>query len=62
MQYLTAAQAASVWPNTRTRTLGVTVRYVTRLCEQERVEGAHKPGRDWVIPRASVPKLTVTRK
>lgn len=31
--------------------LGVTERRIRALCGQGRIEGARRPGRDWVIPR-----------
>ena len=42
MQYITAAQAAEKW--------GVTVRRIQDLCRNNKIHGAVRFGRDWMIP------------
>lgn len=42
MEYLTATEAAQRW--------GVSQRWVHRLCEDGRVEGTRRFGRNWMIP------------
>lgn len=42
MEYLTAKEAAEKW--------GVSLRRVHRLCEDGRVEGTRRFGRNWMIP------------
>ena len=42
MQYITAAQAAEKW--------GLTVRRIQDLCRNDKIHGAVRWGRDWMIP------------
>lgn len=42
MEYLTATEAAQRW--------GVPQRWVHRLCEDGRVKGTRRFGRNWMIP------------
>ena len=42
MPYITAQQAAEKW--------GVSLRYVQRLMSENRISGAKKYGRSWMIP------------
>lgn len=42
MQYITAAQAAEKW--------GLTVRRIQDLCRKDKIHGAVRWGRDWMIP------------
>lgn len=43
MDYLSAKEAAEKW--------GVSLRRVHRLCEDGRIEGVQRFGRNWMIPR-----------
>ena len=42
MAYMTALEAAEKW--------GVSLRYVQALCQKEKIPGAIRMGRDWMIP------------
>lgn len=49
MKYLSTTQAAEKW--------GVSARRVEILCKEERIEGAQRAGRTWIIPEiAGKPK------
>ncbi len=43
MEYMTARQAAEKW--------GCSVRWIQILCEDNRIPGVIRPGRDWMIPK-----------
>lgn len=43
MEYMTARQAAEKW--------GCSVRWIQILCEDSRIPGVIRPGRDWMIPK-----------
>ena len=47
--YITAQEAADKW--------GITVRQVQILCKDQRIEGAERMGKIWVIPETA-PKPT----
>lgn len=42
MEYMTVRQAAEKW--------GRSVRWIQVLCEDGRIPGVVRPGRDWLIP------------
>jgi hypothetical protein len=42
-------------------TLGFTQKYVRDLLYEDRIPGAHKIGREWVIPAASVEQMRKRR-
>lgn len=42
MEYMTVRQAAKKW--------GRSVRWIQVLCEDGRIPGVVRPGRDWLIP------------
>lgn len=42
MEYITVRQAAKKW--------GRSVRWIQVLCEDGRIPGVVRPGRDWLIP------------
>lgn len=46
MEYITVKQAAEKW--------GVTPRRVQILCAEERIKGAYRFGRSWMIPSHAV--------
>ncbi|MBQ4071150.1 MAG: hypothetical protein IJD51_01880 [Clostridia bacterium] len=46
MQYITVREAAEKW--------GVTARRVQMLCNEERIKGAYRFGRSWMIPTTAV--------
>lgn len=43
MEYMTVRQAAEKW--------GCSVRWIQILCEDSRIPGVVRPGRDWMIPK-----------
>ena len=45
MDYLSAQEAAEKW--------GVSLRWVHRLCEDGRIEGVRRFGRNWMIPKGA---------
>ncbi|MBE5739771.1 MAG: helix-turn-helix domain-containing protein, partial [Clostridiales bacterium] len=46
MQYITVQEAAKKW--------GVTTRRVQMLCNEERIKGAYRFGKSWMIPSTAV--------
>lgn len=42
MEYMTVRQAAEKWHRSE--------RWVQALCQKNRIEGAMRPARDWLIP------------
>lgn len=49
MTYITAQETAKKW--------GVSLRYVQALCQKEKIPGALRKGRDWMIPDDAVKPL-----
>lgn len=45
MDYLTTLELAEKW--------GISARRIALLCEQERIEGAIKKGKTWLIPESA---------
>lgn len=45
MEYLTTLEMSEKW--------GISARRIALLCEQERIEGAIKKGKTWLIPEAA---------
>lgn len=45
MDYMTVLEAAKKW--------GITSRWVQKLCDENRIDGAVRFGRAWMIPRES---------
>lgn len=43
MEYITAKQAGKKW--------GISERRIQLLCEQGRIEGVHRLGKAWAIPK-----------
>jgi len=43
MGYITVRQAAGKW--------GISDRRIQKLCEDGRIKGVVRPGRDWLIPK-----------
>ena len=46
MDHITAKEAAEKW--------GVTIRHVQNLCNQEKIKGAYRFGKSWMIPARAV--------
>lgn len=42
MNYVTTIEMSEIW--------GISARRIALLCEQERIEGAMKKGKTWLIP------------
>lgn len=42
VEYITVRQAAEKWSRS--------IRWIQVLCEEERIPGVVRPGRDWLIP------------
>lgn len=42
MNYVTTIEMSEIW--------GISARRIALLCEQERIEGAIKKGKTWLIP------------
>lgn len=53
MDYITSMQAAEIW--------GISRRRISLLCAENRIEGAVKMGKTWIIPK-SAKKPTDARK
>lgn len=45
MEYLTTLEMSEKW--------GISARRIALLCEQERIEGAIKKGKTWLIPEVA---------
>ncbi len=43
MDYITTVEMSKIW--------GISARRISLLCSQERVEGAEKKGKTWLIPK-----------
>ena len=43
MDYMTTLEASEKW--------GISTRRITKLCNEDRIEGATLMGRTWIIPR-----------
>lgn len=43
MNYVTTIEMSEIW--------GISARRIALLCEQERIEGAIKKGKTWLIPK-----------
>ena len=53
MDYITVRQTAEKW--------GVSMRWVQIMLKEDRIEGAVRPGREWLIPKTT-PKPEDKRK
>lgn len=54
MKYITVKEASSKW--------GVGVRRIQILCNENRIKGAYRFGRDWMIPESAVLPSTTRKK
>lgn len=54
MDYLTTTEIAKIWQ--------ISSRRVAILCEQDRIEGAIKKGKMWLIPSDSIKPVDARKK
>ncbi len=54
MDYITTTQASKIW--------GISARRIAILCAENRVAGAVKLGKTWLIPKTATKPLDARRK